>query len=91
MIILIKTNNNLICQQGIFLDLSKACGTLNYDILLEKLQHKYGTIKWIILYLDKKIQIKTRKIISDGKYVNPRILHRRVLGQILFLCYISLI
>ena len=69
---------------GIFLDLSKAFDTLNYDILLHKL-NIYGTRgfanSWIKNYLSNRKQYVA--------YNNTTSTHNDILGPLSFILYIN--
>lgn len=82
---------------GIFLDLSKAYDTINYDILYEKLD-RYGirgnALKWVKSYLSLRSQrvavIKNRNtFLSDVEDVETGIPQGSVVGPLLFIIYIN--
>ena len=82
---------------GLFLDLSKAYDTLNYNILIQKLE-LYGiketALRWIISYLSgrqqKVIMGKgSRRVSSDQTEIGLGVPQGSVIGPLLFIVYIN--
>ena len=78
---------------GVFMDLQKAFDTINFDILLNKLEH-YGfrgiCLGWFKSYLIERSQItEVNGMKSDIKITNCGIPQGTVLGPLLFLLYIN--
>ena len=78
---------------GVFIDLKKAFGPVNLEILLKKLWH-YGVRgianDWFKSYLKNRIQyVSINGISSDLLKVNFGVPQGSVLGPLLFLLYIN--
>ena len=78
---------------AIFLDLSKAFDTINFDILLFKLKY-YGisntSIKWFNSYLlNRKQYFEFNQTKSNIYYITTGIPQGSILGSLLFLIYIN--
>ena len=78
---------------GIFLDLSKAFDTVNYDILLQKLLH-YGfagiTHTWFQNYIyDRQQFVIVNGKASDSATLTCGVPQGSILGPLLFLIYIN--
>ena len=85
--------NNNEYALGIFLDLSKAFDTVNYDILLQKLLH-YGfagiTHTWLYNYIHNRQQCVTINGRSSGNAtLTCGVPQGSILGPLLFLVYIN--
>lgn len=78
---------------GIFLDLSKAFDTVNYNILLKKLEH-YGfhgnTLKWLHSYVHNRQQyVSVNGTVSHKTSVITGVPQGSILGPLLFLIYMN--
>ena len=78
---------------GIFLDLSKAFVTVNYRILLDKLEHsgiRGQALEWIKYYLYNRHQyVEFNGISSSFLEISCGVLQGSVLGPLFFLIYIN--
>ena len=78
---------------GIFLDFSKAFGTINHDILLNKLSH-YGirgkALEWFRSYLSNRQQyVFVNGCNSQTKNIDCGVPQDSLLGPLLFIIYIN--
>ena len=78
---------------GIFIDLRKAFGTVNHDILLLKMEH-YGvrgtSLQWFKSYLyERKQYVYITGECSELKLISCGVPRGSVLGPLLFLIYIN--
>ena len=78
---------------GVFIDLSKAFDTLDYDILLKKLDH-YGirgtTLAWLKSYLTNRKQfVRVNEILSDNMSLSCGVPQGSILGPLLFILYVN--
>ena len=80
-------------KQGVFIDFSKAFGTIDHDILMKKLPFYNFTSKAIELmksYLSDRSQFfKLDEEVSARRKVSIGVLQGSVLGPILFLLFIN--
>ena len=78
---------------GVFIDLSKAFGTVDYQILIKKLQY-YGidgtALKWFKSYLSNiKQYISSQDVPENCLDIICGVLQGSILGPLLFLIYIN--
>ena len=76
-----------------FIDLKKAFGTVNHQILISKL-YDYGirnhALKWFVSYLDNRAQrVNINSSSSDVKCVNIRVPLGSILGPLLIIIYVN--
>ena len=78
---------------GIFLDLSTAFDTINYDILLHKLEVyaiRGVALAWLASHLSNRTQcISIDDCISESKLISCGVPQGSILGPLLFLFYIN--
>ena len=78
-------------SMGIFINLSKAFDTINYKILIDKLEY-YGirgvALQWLISYLSKRSQcVQIGDICSNYLHFSCGVPQGSILGPLLFLVY----
>ena len=78
---------------GVFLNLSKAFDTINYNILFSKL-HYYGirgcALNWFQSYLSNRLQqVEYRGNLSSSCYLSHGVPQGSILGPLLFLIYVK--
>ena len=81
------------CVLFISLDLSATFDTIDHQILLARLAHRYGItgicLNWIKSYLDgRKLRVAIDRILSDSKALNFGVPQGSVLGPKLFIMYL---
>ena len=78
---------------GVFIDLKKAFGTVNHNILLKKLEHyiiRENALMWFRSYLtDRKQYVTMNGSNSETRSITCGVPQGSVLGPILFLLYIN--
>ena len=77
-----------------FLDFSAAFDTINHELLLQKLEFKYGikgtALMWFESFLKSRMfQVKIKDSVSNRKYLNFGVPQGSVLGPILFCLYVQ--
>jgi hypothetical protein len=80
-------------QLQVFLDLSKEFGTIDHDILFDKLEH-YGisgvALKWIKSYfLDRKQFVELNQTCSSEQTIKCGVPQVSILGPLFFILYIN--
>ena len=76
------------------LDLTAAFDTVDYDILLQRLQNRFGicdkTLQWFASYLSKRYRrVVIGESVSQPKLLSSGILQGSILGPKLFLLYLN--
>ena len=88
---ILNSTENKLTSIAVYLDLSKAFDTLDYNILLRKLHH-YGirgiALDWFRSYLtDRKMYVDYKGITSKEHNINYGVPQGSVLGPLLFILY----
>ena len=78
---------------AVFIDLSKAFGTVNYNILLKKIKRydiEKSNLKWFTSYLSQRKQyIEHKDIVASHLDITCGIPQWSILGPLLFIIYIN--
>ena len=90
---ILNNMNQWFVTGALFLDLKKVFGTVNYDILFQKLQIygiTGGTFDWFKPYLSgRKQAVNINSTLSDFNNVNIGIPQGSILGPLLFILYVN--
>ena len=78
----------------VLLDLSAAFDTIDHNILLERMEKRFGfrgiALKWFKSYLEHRVQsVKIKHSISKPRHISYGVPQGSVLGPLLFLMYTS--
>ena len=73
----------------VYFDFAKVFDTVNRDILLRKLRHKFEMLKFLCNYLrDRKQRVSLSNIFSDTLAVQSGVPQGSILGPLLFVLFI---